>query len=35
MLVYQGAAAFEKWTGMAPPVEVMRQTLAQSLKNEG
>ncbi len=34
MLVYQGAAAFEKWTGMAPPVDVMRQALEQSLKNE-
>jgi shikimate dehydrogenase len=32
MLVYQGAAAFEKWTGMAPPVEVMKQALEQSLK---
>ncbi len=33
MLVYQGAAAFEKWTGIAPPVDVMRQALAQSMKN--
>jgi shikimate dehydrogenase len=25
MLVYQGAAAFELWTGVEPPVEVMRK----------
>ncbi len=34
MLVYQGAAAFEKWTGIAPPVEVMKQALKQSMKAE-
>ncbi len=27
MLVYQGAAAFAKWTGIEPPVEVMRAAL--------
>ena len=27
MLVHQGAIAFEKWTGVNPPVEVMRQAL--------
>jgi shikimate dehydrogenase len=27
MLVYQGAAAFAKWTGVEPPVDVMRATL--------
>lgn len=27
MLVYQGAIAFEKWTGVNPPVETMRQAL--------
>jgi shikimate dehydrogenase len=27
MLVYQGAAAFVKWTGVEPPVDVMRATL--------
>ena len=32
MLVYQGAAAFEKWTGIEPPVEVMKQALEQSMK---
>ncbi len=31
MLVYQGAAAFEKWTGIAPPVDVMKRALEQSL----
>jgi shikimate dehydrogenase len=34
MLVYQGAAAFEKWTGNAPPVDVMKQALALSMKEE-
>jgi shikimate dehydrogenase len=34
MLVYQGAAAFEKWTGLEPPVDVMKQALAQSMKEE-
>lgn len=34
MLVYQGAAAFEKWTGRVPPVDVMKQALEQSLKDE-
>ncbi len=32
MLVYQGAAALEKWTGIAPPVDVMKQALEQSMK---
>lgn len=27
MLLHQGAAAFEQWTGQAPPVEVMREAL--------
>ena len=27
MLVHQGAIAFEKWTGVNPPVETMRQAL--------
>ncbi len=34
MLVYQGAAAFEKWTGIAPPIDVMKQALEQSMKAE-
>jgi shikimate dehydrogenase len=34
MLMYQGAAAFEKWTGIAPPVDVMKQALVQSMKEE-
>jgi shikimate dehydrogenase len=29
MLLYQGAAQFELWTGRKPPIEVMRQELAQ------
>ncbi len=32
MLVYQGAAAFEKWTGILPPVDVMKQALERSMK---
>jgi shikimate dehydrogenase len=32
MLVYQGAAAFEKWTGIEPPVDVMKRALAQTMK---
>ncbi|HXX59167.1 MAG TPA: shikimate dehydrogenase [Dehalococcoidales bacterium] len=31
MLVYQGAAAFEKWTGQAAPVDVMRQSALKAL----
>jgi shikimate dehydrogenase len=27
MLVWQGAIAFERWTGIAPPVDVMRQAI--------
>ncbi len=27
MLVHQGAIAFERWTGVNPPVEIMRQAL--------
>ncbi len=34
MLVYQGAAAFEKWTGMTPPVDVMKHALERSMKGE-
>jgi shikimate 5-dehydrogenase len=29
MLVYQGAIAFQMWTGHEAPVEVMHQALAQ------
>ena len=31
MLLYQGVAQFERWTGVAAPVEVMRQQLLQRL----
>ncbi|MFH1216217.1 MAG: shikimate dehydrogenase [Pseudomonadota bacterium] len=31
MLLYQGAAQFELWTGLQAPVEVMRQSLLTSL----
>ena len=32
MLVYQGARAFKLWTGMNPPVDVMRRALEEALK---
>jgi shikimate dehydrogenase len=32
MLLYQGAAQFELWTGRKPPVEAMRQELANLFK---
>jgi shikimate dehydrogenase len=31
MLLHQGAAAFELWTGLGAPVEVMRKALAEAL----
>lgn len=34
MLVYQGAAAFAKWTGIEPPADVMKHALAQSMKED-
>ena len=33
MLLYQGAIAFEIWTGMKAPVGVMRKALKEALKN--
>ncbi len=33
MLLYQGARAFEIWTGKKAPVETMRQALIQALKD--
>jgi shikimate dehydrogenase len=32
MLVYQGAKAFELWTGAPAPIEIMRLALQQALK---
>ncbi|MHA2213996.1 MAG: shikimate dehydrogenase, partial [Candidatus Thorarchaeota archaeon] len=32
MLVYQGAASFEMWTGKVAPVEVMRSAVLQILR---
>ncbi|HTP11902.1 MAG TPA: shikimate dehydrogenase [Anaerolineae bacterium] len=34
MLVYQGAAAFAAWTGIEPPVDVMKRALVQSMKED-
>lgn len=31
MLLYQGAIAFEKWTRVSPPIEVMRRALQRAL----
>ncbi|MFH0913030.1 MAG: hypothetical protein V1884_01940 [Candidatus Omnitrophota bacterium] len=32
MLLYQGAVAFELWTGQKAPIEVMREALQEELK---
>jgi len=32
MLVYQGVLAFERWTGHAPPIEIMRAAAREALK---
>ena len=34
MLLHQGVAQFEIWTGIEAPVEIMRQALVESLANE-
>ena len=34
MLVYQGAAAFEKWTGMSAPVEVMMAAARRAMEEQ-
>ena len=34
MLLYQGASAFEFWTGKKAPVKVMRETLIKGLAND-
>jgi shikimate dehydrogenase len=31
MLVYQGAEAFRIWTGVEPPIEVMKQAVLEGL----
>lgn len=35
MLLYQGAAAFEIWTGATAPVDLMKEALLQALKEKG
>jgi shikimate dehydrogenase len=35
MLVYQGAAAFERWTGVWPPTDVMEAAVARELAARG
>ncbi len=32
MLLWQGALAFELWTGLKPPVDVMRKVLLSRIK---
>ena len=34
MLLYQGAIAFEIWTGQKPPVDVMKKALKEGLKSQ-
>ncbi len=34
MLVYQGAASFERWTGVWPPTEVMEQAVIEGLSRK-
>lgn len=34
MLAWQGALAFEKWTGLKAPVEVMKEAAIKALRNE-
>jgi shikimate dehydrogenase len=34
MLVHQGAAAFEIWTGLRAPVDIMRQACLSALAEE-
>ncbi len=34
MLVYQGAASFERWTGVWPPTEVMEQAVVEGLRRK-
>ncbi|MFO7837673.1 MAG: shikimate dehydrogenase [Candidatus Thorarchaeota archaeon] len=34
LLIEQGAASFEKWTGLNPPVDVMRTELLKQLEND-
>ena len=35
MLVYQGAAAFERWTGVWPPTDLMEQAVLEGLRETG
>jgi shikimate dehydrogenase len=34
MLVHQGAISFQQWTGIQPPIEIMRKALIQALLGE-
>ncbi|MFC0188103.1 shikimate dehydrogenase [Fictibacillus aquaticus] len=34
MFVYQGALAFEKWTGLFPDVELMKETVVEKLRRK-
>ena len=33
MLLYQGALAFEIWTGKSAPIDIMRRALEGSIKD--
>jgi len=34
MLIWQGALAFEMWTGLKPPVEIMKTAAVEALKEQ-
>jgi shikimate dehydrogenase len=35
MLIHQGAASFEIWTGRSAPIEVMRKAVLNELRSAG
>ena len=35
MLLYQGVAQFRLWTGLEPPVDIMREALVNELRSRG
>ncbi|MCJ7714476.1 hypothetical protein MUO66_08480, partial [Candidatus Bathyarchaeota archaeon] len=35
MLIYQGAASFELWTGRKAPIEIMKLATLKQISNKG